>query len=512
MSVSVPNLTSTTNTSNLENVNPSLLETFTAIAKRAQGLQISNNSTNIARTNNNCNQSNIAASTVTNNSIFPRAPASVSSLVRLALSSNFPAEYFRRMRLVLRTELNGKNKMEAINSLAVPVIDYSFGIIEWTQEELRKLDTKTRKCLTLFKMLHPRADVSRLYLPRRIGGRGLRNIKDAHDIAILRMGKYINCASENDKVLTIIQQCLNESNTQKNIVNRAERLERNLGIENTHSYSNIKAYKNKIKQTYMKKNENEWKNEPLHGQFKRQVEEDQSLDEKKTFDWMKTGKIKGVSEAYITSAQDQALRTKYYDKHILKLNNDDKCRLCKTQPETITHVISGCQQLAKHEYTNRHNRVCIYVHYQICKHFKFPVSEKWYQHNPDPVMSNDDVVVLYDQSIQTDRTILSNRPDIVIKEKKKKECLLIDISIPADSNVNKKENEKKLKYTDLAIEIQRMWNMKSCKVVPVVIGALGAISKALKPDLDSIPGSFNIHEIQTCALLGTTYILRRFGI
>ncbi|KAI5731368.1 hypothetical protein M8J77_008920 [Diaphorina citri] len=327
------------------------------------------------------------------------------------------------------------------------------------------------------------------------------------------MGKYINCASENDKVLTIIQQCLNESNTQKNIVNRAERLElleRNLGIENTHSYSNIKAYKNKIKQTYMKNNENEWKNKPLHGQFKRQVE-DQSLDEKKTFDWMKTGKIKGVSEAYayITSAQDQALRTKYYDKHILKLNNDDKCRLCKTQPETITHVISGCQQLAKHEYTNRHNRVCIYVHYQICKHFKFPVSEKWYQHNPDPVTSNDDVVVLYDQSIQTDRTILSNRPDIVIKEKKKKECLLIDISIPADSNVNKKENEKKLKYTDLAIEIQRMWNMKSCKVVPVVIGA---ISKALKSDLDSIPGSFNIHEIQTCALLGTTYILRRFGI
>ncbi|KAI5708600.1 hypothetical protein M8J77_025742 [Diaphorina citri] len=43
--------------------------------------------------------------------------------------------------------------------------------------------------------------------------------------------------------------------------------------------------------------------------------------------------------------------------------------------------------------------------------------------------------------------------------------------------------------------------MKSCKVVPVVIGALGAISKALKSDLDSIPGSFNIHEIQTCGIV-----------
>uniref|UniRef100_A0A8D8T0U6 E3 ubiquitin-protein ligase n=1 Tax=Cacopsylla melanoneura TaxID=428564 RepID=A0A8D8T0U6_9HEMI len=111
MSVSVPNLTSTANTTNLENVNPSLLETFTAIAKRAQGLHISsggggnnsNNSTsnnsnnssaasnNSARSsnNNNCNQGNNMSSS-NGGSIFPRAPTSVSSLVRLALSSNFP--------------------------------------------------------------------------------------------------------------------------------------------------------------------------------------------------------------------------------------------------------------------------------------------------------------------------------------------------------------------------------------------------------------------------------------
>ena len=35
-------------------------------------------------------------------------------------------EYNRRVRLILRTELNGRNKMEAINSLAVPVVQYSF--------------------------------------------------------------------------------------------------------------------------------------------------------------------------------------------------------------------------------------------------------------------------------------------------------------------------------------------------------------------------------------------------
>ena len=39
-------------------------------------------------------------------------------------------EYLRRVTLILRTELNGKNKIEAVNSLAVPVVQHSFGIID----------------------------------------------------------------------------------------------------------------------------------------------------------------------------------------------------------------------------------------------------------------------------------------------------------------------------------------------------------------------------------------------
>ena len=46
-------------------------------------------------------------------------------------------EYFRRLRLVLGTELNAKNKIQAIGSLAVLVLRYSFGIVDWRQEELQ---------------------------------------------------------------------------------------------------------------------------------------------------------------------------------------------------------------------------------------------------------------------------------------------------------------------------------------------------------------------------------------
>jgi hypothetical protein len=86
---------------------------------------------------------------------------------------------------------------------------------------------------------------------------------------------------------------------------------------------------------------------------------------------------------------------------------------------------------------------------------------------------------LWNQGIQTDKEVLENRPDIIIKSEKDKICLLIDVAIPSDRNVVKKESEKKLKYKNLSIEIQRMWNMK-CFVIPVLIGATGIVTKGLK--------------------------------
>jgi hypothetical protein len=56
---------------------------------------------------------------------------------------------------------------------------------------------------------------------------------------------------------------------------------------------------------------------------------------------------------------------------------------------------------------------------------------------------------------------------------------LTDVAIASDKNVIQKEAEKKLKYKNLSIEIQRMWNMK-CFVISIIIGATGIVSKSLK--------------------------------
>ena len=65
------------------------------------------------------------------------------------------------------------------------------------------------------------------------------------------------------------------------------------------------------------------------------------------------------------------------------------------------------------------------------------------------------VTILWNQQVQTDRTIPSNKPDIIIRDNEKGTCMLIDVAISGDRNVIKKEAEKVLKYTELTIEIQR---------------------------------------------------------
>jgi hypothetical protein len=66
------------------------------------------------------------------------------------------------------------------------------------------------------------------------------------------------------------------------------------------------------------------------------------------------------------------------------------------------------------------------------------------------------VTILWNQQVQTDRTIPNNKPDIVIRYNEKGTCMLIDVAIPVDRNVIQKEAEKILKYKYLKIEIQRM--------------------------------------------------------
>jgi hypothetical protein len=108
--------------------------------------------------------------------------------------------------------------------------------------------------------------------------------------------------------------------------------------------------------------------------------------------------------------------------------------------------------------------------------------------------------------VQTDRTIPSNKPDIIIHDNEKRTYMLIDAAISGDRNVIKEEAEKIRKCKDLTIEIQRMWNVKT-KVIPVIIGATGTISKLFRKYVSNIPGNHEVKELQKTAILDTAHVL-----
>ena len=132
---------------------------------------------------------------------------------------------------------------------------------------------------------------------------------------------------------------------------------------------------------------------PLYGQFVRQ-NENQRNDE--TWTWLKEGKLKRETESLIIAVQDRAIRTNYVTATIDRSQEDPKCRMCKQNNETISHIVSGYPKLAQKEYKKRHDNVARAVHWDLPEKYGFERGEGWYDHVPDSVLENEDYKMLQD--------------------------------------------------------------------------------------------------------------------
>ena len=100
-------------------------------------------------------------------------------------------EYFRRKRKKLETKLNSRNLIKEINTWAISLVRYSGPFLKCIREELKQIDQRTRKLITIHKSLHPRDDFDRRHVSRKKRGRGLASIEDGVDASIRRLEDYI---------------------------------------------------------------------------------------------------------------------------------------------------------------------------------------------------------------------------------------------------------------------------------------------------------------------------------
>ena len=178
-------------------------------------------------------------------------------------------EYRKRTRKLLETKLNCRNLIKEINTWAVPLVRNSGPFLKWTRDELKQMDQRTRKLMTMHQALHPRDDVDRLYISRKEGGKGLASIEDSVDALIQRFEDHIG-KHEGGLFIAI------RNDTDNTMNNR-----------NT---------------TTRKK----WEGKQQYGRFKRLIN---NISLQKTWTWRRKGNLKRETEYFIIAAQNNAIRT-----------------------------------------------------------------------------------------------------------------------------------------------------------------------------------------------------------
>ena len=198
------------------------------------------------------------------------------TIKQVEMKNKLQKEYLRRTRKLLETKLSMRNLIKGTNTWAVPLVIYSRAFLKWTRDEFKQMDPRTRKSMTMHKVLHPRDDVDRLYVSRKEGRRGLASMEDSVDASIQRLED--NIQKHDGGLITAIRN----------------------DTDNTTD--------NRMTITWKEK----WEEKQLYGRFKRLIN---NISHDKTLIWLKKkGNFKRETESLLIAAQNNAVKKQSYQR------------------------------------------------------------------------------------------------------------------------------------------------------------------------------------------------------
>ena len=200
------------------------------------------------------------------------------TIKQVEIKEKIKKEYLRRTKKLLETKVSNRNPIKGINTWAVPLVRYSGPSLKWTRDELKLMDQRTRKVMTMQKVLHPRDDVDRQYVSRKEGGRGLASIEDSVDASTQRLEHYIE--KHGGGLIIATRNDTDNPMTNRMTITR--------------------------KQKWEKK---------LYGRFKRLIN---NISHEKTWTWLRKGNLKRESKSLPIAEQNNAIRTNHIKERIDK--------------------------------------------------------------------------------------------------------------------------------------------------------------------------------------------------
>ena len=181
--------------------------------------------------------------------------------------------YRRRTRKLPETKLWSRNLIKRINTTAVTLVRYLEPFLKWTREELKQMDQRTRKLMTIHSALHPRDDIDRLYVSRKVVGRGLASIKDSIDALIQQLKDYIEKHGEG--WITATRNDTDDTKTSRMTITRKQK----------------------------------WKEKHLHGHFKWIIS---NISHEKTWTWLRKRNLKRETKSLLIANTKQRYKNQSY--------------------------------------------------------------------------------------------------------------------------------------------------------------------------------------------------------
>jgi hypothetical protein len=116
-------------------------------------------------------------------------------------------QFYLRIKSILKSKLNGNNLIKAVNTYAVPLLTYFFGVIKWSKTNLQNINIQIRVLFTKFCKRHPKSAIERFNLPRENGGRGFSNLEILQHNQIASLKNYfLNRARDNTFLMLWFQR------------------------------------------------------------------------------------------------------------------------------------------------------------------------------------------------------------------------------------------------------------------------------------------------------------------
>ena len=413
-------------------------------------------------------------------------------------------EYYKRIRKIWKSELYAHNKITAHNIFANPVLTPTFGILNWTKEELRAIDIKTRKLLSLSGSFHVNSDVDRLYCNQKVGGRGLNSIEDIFITRTLSFAKHLREISTHNPYLKKV--CEHEKSGLLRVENEYIKALELTQLDN----DTPKKVSTRAKQQLKDLHEEYWLKKKQHGYLFTKRKNVQDVNIELTHAWHKNSNFSSHVQGYICAIQEEEINTRHlkYKRSEGKGEIDPKCRLCHTQDESIHHIVASCPMLSASMYLPlRHDQVAKDVYRKLVTdddNTNVPILD---------VYSTKELTIWWDQKVKTPCTLKHDKPDIVLWRTNEKKCFIIDIVVGLDVNVTKNCQVKHDHYFQLCAELKRIYADYSFEVVPISVGATGLMTNTLSTNLKKI-GIKNVTKLmkrlQQKALIGTMKIVKSF--